>query len=371
VLLKRAPWLLALLAVIALVAAACGDDDDSSSDTSAGGDAEKSGKIALLLPESKTARYETQDRPNFTAKIAELCPDCEVLYSNAEQDAAKQQQQAEAALTNGAEVLVLDPVDGAAAAVIASQAKAKGVPVIAYDRLIQNADIDYYVSYDNETVGKLQAQSLLDKLTEDGNGDGTIIMINGSPDDNNATLFKKGAHSVFDTSTLKIGAESDNVGWSPDRAQQQADQAITNLGKDGFVGAYAANDGTASGIIAAMKAAGIDPSTRPVTGQDAELAGLQRILIGEQFMTVYKAVKPETDPTAELAVALLRGQTPTVDTSVTVNNGQEDVPSVILDPVAVTKDNVNVPIDDGAWTAAEVCKGYEAACEEAGITTTQ
>ena len=129
-------------------------------------------------------------------------------------------------------------------------------------------------------------------MTEDGNGSGTIVMINGSPTDNNATLFKKGAHSVFDTSDLKIGAEYDTPDWSPDKAQTEMDQAITKLGKNGFQGSYNANDGTAGGAIAAMKSAGINPSTIPSTGQDAELAAIQRILIGEQYMTVYKAIKP-------------------------------------------------------------------------------
>ena len=116
------------------------------------------GKIALLLPESKTARYETQDRPLFEAKVKAICPSCEILYSNADQDATKQQSQAEAALTNGAQVLVLDPVDAKASASIATQAKAKGVPVISYDRLVLGGPVDYYVSFDNEKVGNLQGQ---------------------------------------------------------------------------------------------------------------------------------------------------------------------------------------------------------------------
>ena len=161
-----------------------------------GGDGGEGGTIALLLPESQTARYETQDRPLFEAKVEELCPDCEVLYSNADQDAAKQLSQAEAALTNGAEVLVLDPVDGEAAGAIVAQAAAQDVPVISYDRLILDAEVDLYISFDNEKVGELQATALVDKLEEDGVTSGDLVMINGSPTDNNATLFKQGAHSV-------------------------------------------------------------------------------------------------------------------------------------------------------------------------------
>ena len=364
----RACLAVLVAAALALGLSACGDDDDDTSDTAGGAAAGGSGTIALLLPETKTARYETQDRPNFEAKVAELCPDCEIIYSNADQSASKQQQQAEAALTNGAQVLVLDPVDGAAAGATVARAKSEGVPVISYDRLITDADIDYYISFDNEKVGQLQGQSLFDKLTEDGNADGTIVMINGSPTDNNATLFKQGAHSVFDGSTLTIGAEYDTPDWSPDRAQTEMDQAITKLGNNGFVGVYAANDGTAGGAIAAMKSAGIDPTTRPSTGQDAELAAVQRILIGEQYMTVYKAIKPEAEAAAELAVSLLTGEEPT-QTTAPVNNGLEDVPSILLEPIAVTKDNINDTIvADGFWSAAQICTpAYQEACTEAGI----
>ncbi|MGH2803396.1 MAG: substrate-binding domain-containing protein, partial [Thermoleophilaceae bacterium] len=154
----------ALVASMSL--AACGSDDDEGG--GGGGDGGESGAVALLLPESKTARYESQDRPNFENKMKEICPDCEIIYSNADQDAAKQQQQAEAAITQGAEVLVLDPVDAASAASIVTRAKSSDIPVISYDRLITDADIDYYISFDNEQVGKLQGESLVQKLEEEG-----------------------------------------------------------------------------------------------------------------------------------------------------------------------------------------------------------
>jgi D-xylose transport system substrate-binding protein len=312
-------------------------------------------KIALLLPESKTARYETQDKPLFEAKVKALDPSIQILYSNANQDAAQQQSQADAALTNGANVLVLDPVDSASAASIVTKAAAKKVPVISYDRLILNADVNYYVSFDNEQVGKLQGQALLDKLTADGNAGKTIVMINGAPTDNNAKLFKQGAHSVLD-GKVKIGAEYDTPDWSPDQAQTEMDQAITKLGKNGFVGVYCANDGTAGGAIASMKGAGIDPKTRPTTGQDAELAGIQRILLGDQYMTIYKAIKLEAEASAELAVALAKGQSaPSSMTLTTVNNGSKDVPSVLLKPVPVTKDTIkSTVVADGFWTVAQI-----------------
>ncbi len=364
----RACLALVVAGGLALGLSACGDDDDSSGDTSGEAAAGGGGKIALLLPETQNARYETKDRPLFEAKVAELCPDCEVLYSNADQDAAKQQQQAEAALTNGAQVLVLDAVDAASTGPIVAQANAKDVPVFAYDRQIPGEGVAYYNSYDNAKVGELQATSLLDKLTQDGNQDGTIVMVNGAPTDNNAKLFKQGAHSVFDGSTLKIGSENDAPNWLPAEAQAFMDQAITKLGKNGFVGSYNANDGTASGAIAAMKAAGIDPSTIPTTGQDAELAAIQRILAGEQYMTIYKAIKPQAEDAATIAVELLRGEEVTVATE-PVSNGTIDVPSIIYDPVVITKENVNDTIvADGYWTPAEICTGpYAKACADAGI----
>jgi D-xylose transport system substrate-binding protein len=355
--------------------AACGsDNNDKSSDTGSSTTASsgaKSGKIALLLPESKTARYESQDRPNFERKLKEICPDCQEIYSNADQDASKQQQQAEAALTQGAKVLVLDPVDAASAASIVTRAAQSKVPVISYDRLISNSKVAYYISYDNAKVGKLQATSLIDKLKKDGKTSGSLVMINGAPTDNNAKLFKEGAHSVIDGSGFKVAKEYDTPDWSPDKAQSEMEQAITALGKTGFVGVYAANDGNAGGAIAAMKSNGVDPKKIPTTGQDAELAGVQRIVAGTQYMTVYKAIKPQAEIAAELAVDLVQGKRPNSRTiNVQTPNGSAgNVPSVIFDPVAVTVDNINdTIIKDKFWTAAQICAGqYAAACKSAGI----
>jgi D-xylose transport system substrate-binding protein len=357
------------LLAAAMVLAACGSSDNSSSSSSSSGSsssstAAKGGKIAFLLPESKTARYETQDKPLFESKVKALCPSCEIIYSNADQDASKQQQQAEAALTQGAKVMVLDPVDGAAAATIVKQANAKKVPVISYDRLLLNSKPDYYVEFNSPSVGKIQGKALSDKL----GGKGTIVMINGAPTDNNAKLFKQGALSVLDSSGIKIAKSYDTPDWSPDKAQSEMEQAITAVGKGKFQGVYAANDGTAGGAIAAMKSAGIDPKTIPTTGQDAELAAIQRILSGDQFMTVYKPIKPLADKAAEWAVALTQGKKPSGATS-TENNGQTDVPTLKLPVTPVTVNNVkSTVIKDGYWKAADVCAGaFASACQKAGI----
>ena len=366
---RRAARLAAMVAAVSLLAAACQTTDNEGGGGSSGGGDKK---IALLLPETKTARYEAADRPMFEAKVKALCADCEIIYSNADQKADQQQNQADAALTNGAKVMVLDPVDSASAASIVAKAKSQNVPVISYDRLITNADLDYYISFDNEKVGQLQGQALIDKLKEDGKSSGTVVMINGAPTDNNAKLFKKGAHSVIDASGFKVGKEYDTPDWSPDKAQDEMEQAITALGKDGFIGVYAANDGTGGGAIAAMKSQGIKPETRPTTGQDAELAAIQRIIAGEQYMTIYKAIKPEADKAAELAVNLVNGNKSAADALATdkVNNGQKDVASILLDPVAVVKSNIkDTIIKDNFYPVDQLCSGSAAsACQSAGIS---
>lgn len=315
--------------------------------------------IALLLPDAKTARYETFDRPLFEARVAEL-GDYDVLYANADQDAAKQQQQAESALTSGAGVLVLDPVDANAAVSIVSTANAKGVPVISYDRLVAGGDLAYYISFDNEKVGVLQAQAFVDAMqaTDDGSG---ILMVNGSPTDSNAALFKQGAHSIIDDSGLRVLAEYDTPGWSPEKAQEWVSGQIAQHG-DAIAGVYAANDATAGGAIAALRVANVDPLPI-VTGQDAELSAIQRILTGDQHMTVYKAIKPQAELAAEVAVKLLHGEEVTAPLEI------EGTPATLLDPVAVTIDDImDTVVADGFWSVDDICTpAYADACQAAGI----
>jgi D-xylose transport system substrate-binding protein len=377
-----------LLLLASLILAACGSSptaapaDTSGTDSAAAPTTDSAaapttdsaaapsadGKIAILLPETKTARYESQDLPNFRNKLQELGFDVEnnLIYLNANQDAANQQSQAEAALTNGAKVLVLDPVDSDSASVIADMAKAQNVLLISYDRLTKGSDgVNYYISFDNEKVGQLQGQALLDALA--GKENPTVVMINGSPTDNNASMFKQGAHSVLD-GKVNIAKEYDTPDWSPDKAQDQMTQALTALSNQ-VDGVLAANDGTAGGAIAAMKAAGVDPLP-PVTGQDAELAAIQRIILGEQYMTVYKAIKPEAEVAAELAYLLLTGaEIPADMINGSVNNGVIDVPSILLAPVVVTRDNIkDTIVADGFWTVVQICTAeYAQACTDAGL----
>jgi D-xylose transport system substrate-binding protein len=338
--------------VVVLTAAlgACGGDDD-------GGGGSDSKTIALLLPETKTTRYEAFDKPLFEAKVKELCDDCEVKYLNADQDSAKQQQQAESAITDGAAVLVFDPVDGEAAAGAVKSAQSSDVPVIAYDRFMEGAD--YYMSFDNEKVGQLQGEALVEAT----GGSGNILMLNGSPTDPNAAQFKKGAHSAIDASGLKVVAEYDNPDWSPDNAQKFVTSQLNNVDGASLAGVYAANDGQAGGVIAALRADGMT-TFPPVTGQDAELAAIQRIVAGDQFMTIYKSIKTEAEKAAEVAVAIVNGE------DVGDTTDFQGVDSFIFDPAVVTKDNIkDTVIADGFYTVEDICTPeYADACAAAGLS---
>lgn len=352
-----------------LFAAGCGATTTGGGGSAPTGGAAAAGPaptIALFLPESKTARYEAFDRPLFEAKVKALCADCKLLYNNADQDANKQQSQVESALTQGANVIVLDAVDADAAAPIVGRAKAKGIPVIAYDRLISGVAYDYFVSFDNVKVGEVQGQALLAELAKRGTtAKGQIVMINGSPTDPSSGDYKKGAHNALDGKVL-LGREFDTPDWSPDKAQQQMEQAITALGRDAIVGVYAANDGMAGGAIAALKRAGY-ATLPPITGQDAELSGVQRILTGEQTMTVYLNIRAQAEKAAEVAVGLAKAQKPTPAT--TVNNKTADIPATLFDPTAVTKDKIkDTVVKDGFWKVSDICTPeVAAACKEAGL----
>ncbi|MFD1826890.1 MULTISPECIES: sugar ABC transporter substrate-binding protein [Mumia] len=341
--------------VVILTAAlgACGGDDDSDG----GGGGSDSKTIALLLPETKTTRYEAFDKPLFEAKVKELCDDCDVKYLNADQDASKQQQQAESAITDGAAVLVLDPVDSEAAVGIVKSAQSSDVPVVAYDRFIEGAD--YYLSFDNERVGELQGEALVEAT----GGTGDILMLNGAPTDPNAAQFKAGAHKAIDASGLNVVAEFDNPDWSPDNAQKFVTSQLNNTDAASLAGVYAANDGQAGGVIAALRADGLTKFP-PVTGQDAELAAIQRIVAGDQYMTIYKSIKTEAEKAAEVAVAIVNGD------DVGETTDFQGVKSFIFDPVVVTQDNVkDTVVADGFYTVEDICTAeYADACAAAGLS---
>ncbi len=344
----------ALGAVVVLGAgalSACGANEAQES-------AEDAKSIALLLPESKTTRYEAFDKPLFEQKVAELCSDCEVSYFNADQDPAKQQQQVETAISDSVDVIVLDPVDGAAAAGLVADAQAEDIPVVAYDRFIEGAD--FYLSFDNAAVGQLQGEALLEAM----GGDGRVLMLNGAPTDPNAGQFKEGAHAALD-GNADIVAEYDNPDWSPDNAQQWTTDQLGKFEPAQIDGVYAANDGQAGGVVAAFTGAGVaEDALPPITGQDAELAAIQRIVAGQQAMTIYKPIKVEAEGAAELAVRLVNGE------EITDTEDFEGVASYIYDPVVVTADNVaDTVVADEFYSVEDICTDeYADACAEAGLS---
>ena len=320
--------------------------------------------VAFLMPDQASTRYEEHDAPGFIAEMQKLCPSCKVIYQNADADVARQQQQFNSAMTQGAKVIVLDPVDSAAAANLVNQAHSQGVKVIAYDRPIPATPADFYVSFNNEGIGKAIADSLVEHLratnVEATEGTG-VLQINGSPTDAAAGLIKKGIHAGLDNSGYPILAEFDTPDWAPPKAQQWAAGQITRFGKN-ILGVVAANDGTAGGAIAAFKAAGVDP-VPPVTGNDATTAALQLIIAGDQYNTISKPSEIVAAAAANVAVQLLKGETPKAEMSL------YDTPSQLFIPAVVTAENLKAEIiDKGIAKAEDLCVDrYLEGCKKLGI----
>ena len=347
--------------------AACGDDDDDGGGGGGGGGGGDTPRVGVLLPDTKSStRWETVDRPSLDEALKEGGVEADI--QNAEGNKNTQQQQAEQMITNGANVLLLVNLDSGSGAAIAANAQSQGVKVIDYDRLTLDTDAtDYYVSFDNERVGELQGQGLVDCI---GDKQGArIAVLNGSPTDNNATLFKNGYDSI-------INKKFDSGDWTevddqsvPDWDNQQAltiFEQILQKADNKVDGVLAANDGLGNAAIAALKQRQLPQI--PVTGQDATLEGLQNIVNGDQCMTVYKAIQKEAAAAAELAIALAKGEEVSAETT-PIDNGTEEVPSVLLEPVPVTKDNVGEYFGNPDYpTKEDICAGKVAAnCDKLGL----
>ncbi|MFG3246377.1 sugar ABC transporter substrate-binding protein [Streptomyces sp. NPDC048187] len=354
---------------MAVSLAACGSAKESGDKNDSSDSAAKKGddiKVGLLLPENQTARYEKFDKPMIEKKVKELTNNKgEVVYANAKQDASLQNQQVDTMVTNKVDVLIIDAVDYKAIAGSVKKAKDAGIKVVAFDRLAEGP-IDAYTSFDNVTVGKTQGEALLQALGDKAK-DAQIVMMNGSSTDPNAAQFKEGAHSALD-GKVKVGREYDTKEWKPENANANMEGAISALGKGKIQGVYSANDGMAGGIITALKAAGI--ANVPVTGQDAELAGVQRIVTGEQYMSVFKSYPKEAETAAEMAVALAKGESLDSIANDKVDSATaKGVPAVIVPVVSLTKDNIKeTVIKDGFYTIDEICTDkYKAACDKIGL----
>ncbi|MFA1549947.1 sugar ABC transporter substrate-binding protein [Actinomadura chokoriensis] len=350
--------LTALATAAALSLTACGDDGDDS-----GGDAAK-GKVGVILPDTaSSARWENFDRPYLEQAFKTAGVESDI--QNAEGSAQRFQTIADQMLTSGVTVLLVTGLDSNSAAAVQRKAQAQGVKTIDYDRLTLGGVADYYVSFNNVKVGEEMGTGLQKCLGDKG---ANIVYLNGAPSDNNATLFARGAHNVLDkVSAYKKVAEQPVPDWEAEKAATLFEQMWTEQhGK--IDGVLAANDNLANAVISILKK-NQRAGKVPVTGQDATVQGLQNILDGTQCMSVHKPTKQEADAAVKLAVALIKGEKGATTATEHDPVGKRDVPSVLLSPVGITKENIKRVIDDGAVKTADLCKGaYAAKCKAAGIT---
>ncbi|WP_457159380.1 sugar ABC transporter substrate-binding protein [Modestobacter sp. SYSU DS0875] len=358
----------ALAAALVFPLAACGGGDDGGGTGGGGGDnggGQAEGRVGVILPDTESSpRWESFDRPLLQAAFEEAGIEADI--QNAQGDAQRMQTIANQMITSGVTVLAIVNLDNASGAQIQDQAAQQGVATIDYDRLTLGGSAEYYVSFDNTEVGRLQGQGLADCL---GPEPANIAFLNGSPDDSNATLFANGAHEVLDPmSQYTQVAEQPVPGWEPEQALTIFEQIYTQQGGD-IQGVLAANDTLANAAIQVL-ARNNQAGQVPVTGQDASLEGLQNILANRQCMTVYKPAAEEANALAELAIALINGE----EDPEIINGESEDtegdrtVPSVLLDPVSITRDNVSRVVEDGQVSPEDLCSGeYAAACAELGI----
>ncbi|WP_299050762.1 substrate-binding domain-containing protein [uncultured Nocardioides sp.] len=360
--LKRGVALAAVVGV-AMTLGACGSDSDSGSGGGSGEDAPQ-GAIGVILPDTESSvRWESADRPALEAAFEDAGVEYDI--QNAEGSADRMATIADSMIANGATVLAIVNLDSDSGAAIQERAASQGVKTIDYDRLTLGGSADYYVSFDNTVVGELQGQGLADCL---GDEDASLIYLNGSPTDNNATLFSEGAHSVLDeVSTYTNAGEQAVPDWDPDEAVTIFDQLYTQAGGD-VDGVYAANDGLAGAAISILERNGRNGEV-PVTGQDATVEGLQAILAGDQCMSVYKSANLEAGALADTAIALVNGEEAETNGETEDVDGDRQVPSVLLEPQSITTDNMQDVFDDGGQKVEDVCTGrYEAMCEDAGIS---
>jgi D-xylose transport system substrate-binding protein len=359
------------------VTAACSLDSPPTSAAQVPGETtggQASGKVGVILPDTTSStRYELYDKPLLTKALTDAGITADV--QNAQGDKNKFASIAQSMIGDGDKVLIIDSIDAASGAGVEAQAAAAGVQVIDYDRVNLGGSAPYYVSFDNEDVGKLQAQTLVDCLDAQGVAKPKIIMMNGGTDvDNNAVLFQKGAHEVFDplvsSGDLEIVGEATVKGWKVENAAPAFTQALTAAGSD-IQGVLAANDDIANAVIGVLKNDGADGKVA-VTGQDSSIEGLQNVITGKQSMTIFKNVTLEAGAAAALAISIISGTDP-ADAGITLSPFEDpqapdhQLQALLLPSEVITQANVQDVIDAGALTATDICKGVEDDCTKLGI----
>src|SRR3954463_5542578 len=361
---------------LAFAIAACGSDDTPSTSGGSGGATATAtetakAKVGVILPDAaSSARWETADR-KFLGEAFQAAG-VESDIQNANGDKAKFATIADQMLNSGANALLIVNLDSPSAAAVIAKAKQQGGPVIDYDRLTLGGGASYYVSFDNVKVGQAQGEGLVKCMQANGDKSGDVALLNGSPTDNNATLFKQGYEKAIKDAGYSVAADQSVPDWDNTKAGTIFEQMYTKAnGK--FIGVDAANDGLGGAVVSVLKRNG-EAGKVPTTGQDATDEGLQRVLTGDQCMTVYKAIKKEADAAAKLAIALAKGDTAGADAQATGtvedSETKSQVKSVLLEPQAIFKENVKDVVADGFTTADKLCttSALKKACEENGVS---
>jgi D-xylose transport system substrate-binding protein len=363
--------LLAVGAVGALALSACGGSSSGGATPSGSGSAAAGGKVGVILPDSaSSARWETADRKFLGDAFKAAGVESDI--QNAGGDKTKFASIADGMISSGVKVLMIVNLDSDTGAAVIKKATDAGIPVIDYDRLTLGGGAAYYVSFDNVAVGKAIGEGLVKGLKEAGKTSGPVVELNGSPTDNNATLFKEGYDGAIKAAGYTVAADQSVPDWDNTKAGTLFEQIFTQT-KGNFVGVAAANDGLGGAVISVLQRNGLAGKI-PVTGQDATDEGLQRVLLGTQYVTVYKAVKKEAEAAAALAIQLTKGDTAGADAAakgvVKDTTSGKDVKSVLLIPQPIYKDSVKDVIADGFTTKEKVCTSadLQKACTANGIS---
>jgi D-xylose transport system substrate-binding protein len=322
--------------------------------------------IGLALPEGRTTRYDTVDLPTVEKQIKQRCARCTVNYVNAKGDAGTQQRQLDTLIKDRVKAIIVDPVDARAIEPSVRKAHSAGIKVVAYDRLAQGP-IDAYTSFDNTEIGKEQGEGLLQALGPGTTRRTRIVMIDGAEDDPNAAQFKAGAHSVLD-GRVDIAAEYATPGWLASKAAHEVGTAINRFGGSGIAAVYSANDGMAAGVVEALESAGVRPLP-PVSGQDAQLDAVQRVVAGTQAFTIYKPYTVEAQTAAQLAVDLATGSSPDIATTTVATDTTRSVPTRLIGTTILdTTDIRQTVVADGLYTVRQICTPQLAdACARIGL----